>query len=120
MVQMADIENCWLVCRAGLGEVKEADEEFGVEMFDKFLHSLEKRDLEGEALCFYTEGVQLLAEDSKIIESLKLVEKLGMKIVICGTCVDYFDLEGQIEVGEIGTMAQIVELLRSADNVTRV
>ena len=117
---MSEIENCWLVCRAGLGVVEKEDNEFGLQMFDKFIHTLEKRDLSAEALCFYTEGVKLLTEDSSLIEGLKLVEKLGMKMVACGSCLEYYGLRDQVVVGEVGGMDDIVKLLRSADNVIRV
>ncbi len=117
---MSEIENCWLVCGEGLGEVAIQDKEFGLEMFDKFIHTLEKRDLSNEALCFYTDGVKLTLEDSGVVEGLKLVEKLGLKIIICGSCLDYFGVRDQVAVGEIGGMDDIVELLRTAGNVIRI
>lgn len=119
-VDMDQIENCWLVCGEGLGEVGINDQKFAVEMFDKFIHMLEKQDLGNEVICFYTEGVKLVVEDSPVIEGLKLLENLGMKIVICGSCLDYFGLRRQVAVGEVGGMVEIVALLREADKVTRV
>jgi hypothetical protein len=117
---VSDIRNCWLVCRDGLGAVGEGDGPFAMEMFEKFLHSLEKPDLAGEALCFYTDGVKLVADDSPVVESLRLLEKLGMRIVICGSCVDHFGMRERVAVGEIGGMTEIVALLRAAGRVVRV
>jgi sulfur relay (sulfurtransferase) complex TusBCD TusD component (DsrE family) len=64
--------------------------------------------------------VKLTVEDSRVVEGLKLVEKLGMKIVICGSCLDYFGLRDQVAVGDVGGMDDIVELFRTASNVIRV
>jgi hypothetical protein len=117
---VSDVRNCWLVCREGLGEVGAGDGSFGLEMFDRFLHTLERPDLTDEALCFYTDGVKLVVEDSPVVDGLRLLEKLGMRIVICGSCLDYFGLRERVAVGEVGGMTEIVALLRSAGRVMRV
>ena len=49
-----------LVTREGLGHVEPADRQFGLEMFDRFLHALENQPVKPHSICFYTEGVKLV------------------------------------------------------------
>lgn len=109
-----------LATRSGLGSVAEGDRPFGVEMFDSFLHALESEIDSVEALCFYTEGVRLVAGDSTVVPSLKLVQGLGARIVSCRTCLSRYGLLDSVAVGEVGTMKEIVQLIARADRVVSV
>lgn len=109
-----------LVRQAGLGQLKPEDAPFGLEMFDRFLHALEAQPLKPYALCFYTEGVKLVCEGSPAIPSLQLLQGLGVRLVTCGTCLQYFGLREKVAVGEVGGMNDIVALLLEADLVVTV
>lgn len=109
-----------LVRQEGLGFVSPDDRNFGYEMFDKFLHVLESLPSRPEAICFYTEGVKLAAEGSPLVPPLKLIEGMGVRLLICVTCVDYYGLRDRIAVGQICGMNDIVRLLLEADNVLAV
>lgn len=103
-----------LVRQAGLGVVNAADAAFGVAMFGKFLHALEAQRTRPQAICFYTEGVKLICEGSPVLEALRLLQGMGVKLVACGTCLDYYGLRDKAAVGEIGTMTGIATLLAEA------
>ncbi|MDQ7841482.1 MAG: DsrE family protein [bacterium] len=109
-----------LVRQAGLGHVAPADAQFGTEMLDRFLHSLEARPVKPQAVCFYTEGVKLVCQGSSVVESLKLLEGMGVRVAACGTCLDYFGLRDQVAVGEVIGMNEIVAMLMEADLVLTV
>jgi hypothetical protein len=100
-----------------LGAPLPEDEDLGFELLSKFLHALESRAGEIEALCFMTEGVRLLTKGSLLVEPLRLLSGLGIRLVACTTCLDYYGLLEQLEVGEKGTMNDIVELMTRADRV---
>lgn len=109
-----------LVSREGLGQVDPADRNFSIEMFDKFLHSLESRPVKPEAICFYTEGVRLLCSGSAVLLSLRLIEGLGVRLVGCRSCLEHFGLAGSLGAGEIVGMNEIVEMMAAADSVVSV
>ncbi len=67
-----------LVTRQGLGTTAPEDADFGLEMLDKFFHTLERQAEKPHAICFYTDGVHLLAAGSALVLSLKLLESLGV------------------------------------------
>jgi hypothetical protein len=109
-----------LITKTGLGTVSPGDEQFGTEMLDKFFHTLESRERKPDAICFYTEGAKVVCEGSPHVLTLKLLEGLGVRLVTCQTCLQYYGVADQVAVGGTGGMAEIVELIESADNVVTV
>ncbi len=109
-----------LVTKPGLGHTPAGDEAFGVEMLDSFLHTLEKTSARPTAICFYTAGVTLLTPDSPIVMGLQLLERLGVRIVACKTCLLHYGVGIELPVGQCGTMVDIVELINTADKVVTV
>ena len=109
-----------LVRQNGLGSVGLGDGGFGHEMFDKFLHTLESLTEKPQAICFYTEGVRLACEGSPVLFSLRLLEKMGIRMVVCASCLEYYGLRERVAVGQAGGMKEIVELLTEADSVITV
>ena len=74
-----------LVTKPYLGAVLPEDSDFGAEMLDKFFHTLERIPQKPAAIVFYTEGVRCAAEGSPFVLGLKLLESLGVRIVLCKT-----------------------------------
>jgi hypothetical protein len=109
-----------LVRQAGLGEVRPDDLAFGMEMFDLFLHAVESHTAKLHAMCFYTAGVRLVCEGSPVLASLRLLAGMGVRMVVCGTCLGYFGLSDRVAVGEVGGMKDIVGLLMEAGHVITV
>jgi hypothetical protein len=106
-----------LIRQEGLGQVAPHDRRFGYTMLDKFLHTLEKQAIRPQVICLYTEGVKIACEGSPVIPGLKLLEGLGIPIVVCGTCLEYFGIKDKIAVGSVGGMDGILKLLVEADQV---
>jgi hypothetical protein len=109
-----------LVTRAGLGNTPDGDEAFGVEMLDTFFHTLEQQQVKPSAICLYTEAVTLLKAGSPVLMGLHLLERLGVRIVACKTCLVHYEMGTDIPVGQCGTMVDIVQLLAEADKVIRI
>jgi sulfur relay (sulfurtransferase) complex TusBCD TusD component (DsrE family) len=109
-----------LVTRQGLGSTAPEDADFGLEMLDKFFHTLERQPEKPHAICFYTDGVNLLAEGSSIVLGLKLLETLGVRIVVCQSCLNHYGLQDRLAVGTIGGIPDIVQLMWEADKVITV
>lgn len=109
-----------LVRQEGLGRTRPDDQAFGLEMFDLFLHAMESRVTKLHAMCFYTEGVRLVCEGSPVLASLQLLAGMGVRLVVCGTCLEHFGLSEKVAVGEVGGMKDIVDLLMEAGHVITV
>ena len=109
-----------LITRAGFGTTSPDDEGFGVEMLERFLHTLESRSDRPAAICCYTEGVRTATEDSPVLLSLRMLETSGVEIISCGTCLDHYGLTDRLAVGRVGTMTDIVEKMAAASKVITI
>lgn len=68
-------------------------------------------------LVFVNEGVKLTVSGAEALPVLKDLEKQGVSILVCGTCLDYFDLLEQKQVGETTNMLDILTSLQVAGKV---
>lgn len=109
-----------LVTQEGLGRVNPPDRQFSMEVFDRFLHAWENQAARPAAICFYTDGVKLVCEGSPALLGLKLLQGMGVHLLVCRTCLEHFQMADKVKVGEIRGMNDIVALLADADSVITV
>ncbi|MCE1254526.1 MAG: DsrE family protein [Anaerolineae bacterium] len=86
-------------------------------LVDKFLTlTIESGEAPAKIL-FYTDGVQLACKGSPVIGSLKKLESMGCELVLCQTCLNYYNLADQVEVGIVGGMSDIITAMQMAEKV---
>ena len=78
-----------------------------------------KQDQLPEIILCYNSGASLTCEDSDSLEDLKSLEAEGVKILTCGTCLDFYGLKEKLAVGGITNMYEIVEIMESAGTIVR-
>ena len=100
--------NVILIGSMGLGS---GNEELGGLILANFLRLLGERDDLPKYIILWNEGVKIAIKDSIWINHLKKLEERGVEIISCQTCIEYFQLEGLMAVGRIGTMVQIQKIL---------
>ncbi len=69
------------------------------------------------SICFYTEGVKLTVEGSPVLAQLAQLEARGVRLVICSTCLNSFNLADKVKLGIVGGMGDILEAQRLAEKV---
>lgn len=94
-----------------------AAEELRLELSRKFLGLLVAAETMPGKILFYTEGVKLTCKGSPLLQTLRSMQEAGVELVICKTCLDYFQLTDQVEVGIIGGMPDIIEAMQRAGKV---
>lgn len=100
--------------RNGLGD---APAELQQKLAVKFLQlNLDANTLPAKIL-FYTDGVKLACEGSPVIDELRAMKERSVELILCSTCLDYFDLRDKVQVGIVGGMPDIIEALSSAGKV---
>ena len=92
-------------------------EELGAILMRSFLHTLGEVNPRPDAIIFLNEGVKLTAEGSQVLEDLSGLAERGVEILVCGTCLDFFELKEKIAVGEVSNMYTITETLLRAGKV---
>ncbi len=103
-----------LITNEGMGH---AERPLQHKLMDTYLRLLIENEALPAAICFYTEGVKLVTEGSPVLERLRALEAKDVRLIICSTCLDYFNLREQVRVGIVGSMADILEAQWRADKV---
>lgn len=113
------MKNVLLLKDTRLGTVSPDDKEFGQTMMAKFLHNLESKHERIETIVCYTEGVKNALKGSDTALSLQVLQDLGVKILLCQTCLDHYGIKAENVVGTLSNMAEIVDTMTSADNIIK-
>jgi sulfur relay (sulfurtransferase) complex TusBCD TusD component (DsrE family) len=106
-----------LVTRDGMGT---ADTTLQHRLLRTYLTLLIEGNLLPAAICFYTEGVRLVAEGSPVLDLLKTLESKGVQLIVCSTCLNYFGLTGDVRVGIVGGMPDMIEMQMRAEKVITI
>ncbi len=96
------------------------DDELGSRLMENFLATLPEL---GESLwkvVLLNGGVKLSAQPGKSLDALQNLEKSGIEILVCGTCLEFFTLTSQKQVGQSTNMLDIVTSIDLASKVIRV
>jgi selenium metabolism protein YedF len=93
------------------------DEELGGVLIRSFLHTMNEVEPLPETLVFINAGVKLTVEGSPVLEDLQALERKGLTVLSCGTCLGHFGLKESVAVGEISNMYTIAETLLGAGKV---
>ena len=89
------------------------NDELGKILMKGFLSTLlELKATPTEIIC-YNSAVTLALKSSDTAATLQQISKRGIKITLCGTCVDFYNLRDDLAVGQISNMLYIAQRLSS-------
>src|SRR4030042_2654334 len=108
---MSDCDTVILITRNGMGEAEQALQH---KLISTYFKLLDEHNILPGAICFYTEGVQLVVEASPVLETLQSLEHKGVRLILCSTCLNYFNLIDKVRVGIVGGMGDILEAQQQA------
>ena len=69
---------------------------------------------------FINSGVRLAVEGSEVLENLRKLASMGVELICCGTCLDFYGLKEKLQVGIIGNMYSIIEKMHIASKVINI
>ncbi|MFO7574940.1 MAG: sulfurtransferase-like selenium metabolism protein YedF [Bacteroidales bacterium] len=97
----------------------QGDEILGKKLVTSFVNLLTELENAPSAILCYNAGVKLALPGSPVVETLAELEKRGVEVILCGTCIDFFGLKGKTVVGSTGDMYLIAGKLVTASSVIR-
>lgn len=97
----------------------EGNDELGKILLKGFLFALTQQEKLPSTILFYNGGASLACEGSASLENLLSLSKLGVEILTCGTCLNYYGLTDKLQVGAVTNMYVITEKQMQADLVIR-
>lgn len=95
------------------------NEDLGKILMKGFLNTLPNLETLPQEIICYNSAVTLAQKGSDTAQSLAKLFSMGVKITLCGTCVDFFGIKESIEVGTISNMLYIAERLSSGTLVVK-
>ncbi len=78
------------------------EENLGRILMKGFLETMLAHNFLPSRIFFMNRGVKLTTEYEEFIPIIKELEKRGVEIFTCGTCLKYFNLENKLQVGKRG------------------
>ncbi|MFC2050263.1 sulfurtransferase-like selenium metabolism protein YedF [Chloroflexota bacterium] len=105
----------FLIQSEGLGR---GDEQLGSILMINFLRFLGESQDKPSGIIFLNTGVRLLCQGSKVLELLKRLEKQGVELLACTTCLEYFELTDSLAVGKPTTMVKTIQAILDSDIVS--
>jgi selenium metabolism protein YedF len=96
------------------------DDALGLKLMVNFLRTLKEMGPELWRLVFVNNGVKLAIEGAEVLADLQTLEKSGVKIMVCGTCLNHFNLLEKKMVGETTNMLDIVTAMQLANKVVSI
>jgi sulfur relay (sulfurtransferase) complex TusBCD TusD component (DsrE family) len=109
-----DQDTVLLITRNGMGDAEPALQH---KLIATYFSLLVEHEIHPGAICFYANGVHLVVDGSPVLEALKALEAKGVRLILCSTCLNFYGLVEQVQVGIVGGMTDIIEAQRSAGKV---
>jgi len=96
------------------------DDELGAKLMVNFIKTLKEMGGDLWRLVFVNSGVRLTIDDADPLEDIQALEENGLTVLVCGTCLDHFDLLERKQVGQTTNMLDIVTAMQLADKVINI
>ena len=97
----------------------DGDRELGTLLMINFIKAIRDLDTLPSKMTFYNRGVFLGRKNSPVYEELKDLEKMGVGLYLCGTCIKHYSLSDEIDTGVISNMFEIAQIWASAGKVIK-
>jgi len=96
------------------------DDDLGAKLMINFIRTLKEIGPDLWRLILVNNGVKLAIEGAPVLDDLKALEADGVTILVCGTCLDHFNLLDKKQVGQTTNMLDVVTSLQLADKTIHV
>jgi selenium metabolism protein YedF len=96
------------------------EEELGKTLMKAFFETMKVYKQLPHTIFLLNTGVNLATINADIVGLLREIEKMGVEIYSCGTCLTKYNLESELKVGHRGTMNIVVEGMQDFEKVAWV
>lgn len=84
------------------------DDQLGRSLMQTYVQTISQVDPLPETIILYNSGVRLVTAESGALEALRTLQARGVEILVCGTCLDFYQLQSALQVGQISNMFAIM------------
>ena len=101
----------------GCDTLGRGDDFLGGRLMVNFIATLKEMGSELWCVVLLNNGVKLSVAGSEVLAGLHDLEQSGVRLLVCGTCLNHFQLLEKKQVGETTNMLDIVTAMQLADKV---
>lgn len=95
------------------------DDTLGAVLIKGFIFALTQQDELPKTILFYNGGAKLTCEGSDALEDIKTLEREGVEILTCGTCLNHYGIADKLCVGGVTNMYVIAEKMSQAQLIIK-
>ncbi|MSS62893.1 sulfurtransferase-like selenium metabolism protein YedF [Velocimicrobium porci] len=100
--------------------VGDGDHELGKNLMRMYIYTLTEAEQLPSAVLFMNGGVKLPVEDEQVVEHLKKLSDMGVDILVCGTCLNFYGIAEQLKIGTVSNMYDIAGRMTKAGKVITI
>ena len=101
----------------GADRLGRGDEDLGARLMANFIATLKEMGPDLWCVGLVNAGVKLAVAGSEVLAGLTGLSQSGVRLLVCGTCLNHFNLLSAKQVGETTNMLDIVTAMQLADKV---
>ena len=94
------------------------DQILGKMLMANFLRLLGDSQQKPGEIVFWNTGVRLACEGSSVLDHLEKLEKQGVAILSCTTCLEYLDLLDKLKIGQPTTMLKSIQSMMNTEVIS--
>ena len=113
---VSGVKSSWAVFIGNEG-IGNGDLELGTTLMKMFFFTLTQGSDVPSYVLFMNEGVKVPVGSQQAIEHLKVLAEKGTKVLVCGTCLNFYGLSDSLKVGIVSNMYDIAEAMLNVDKV---
>jgi Ni,Fe-hydrogenase I small subunit len=93
------------------------DPEIGTRLAQSFWNTFHERVDGTPTIALANRGVFLALDDSPVLEGLRRLADKGCRILVCGSCMDFYGVRERMAVGEPGSIPLLQQAMNDAAKV---
>lgn len=104
----------------GKENIGEGSSDLGNSLMNMFFFTLAQDSDAPDYILFMNAGVKLPVENEQVVEHLRTLLAKGSRILVCGTCLSYYNIADQLQVGIVSNMYDIVDAMKSVNKMISI
>ncbi|SHI73365.1 selenium metabolism protein YedF [Clostridium cavendishii DSM 21758] len=101
----------------GKDTIGSGNEKLGKMLMKMYFYTILESDELPKSVLFMNDGVKVPTLNDQAVEHLKDLQEKGVEILICGTCLNFYGLEEELNVGKVSNMYDIADAMKEATKV---
>ncbi len=91
--------------------------DLGASLMNMFFYTLTESNDPPRYILLMNKGVILAVENEQVVDHLKTLEQKGTEVLVCCTCLKFYNMADRLQVGTVSNMYDISERMHLADKV---